>query len=125
MACCGACVIIIIAAVLAVSHAMTIYVSLLYIYRRRRTRSKRRIRYAILDNKGDPEAMQMLPKDYQQTSLMVSESETEEEILFDSSRKILNNDTRKGGKNVKNGKIITGDDKIGNQSSRSGNNNTD
>ncbi len=99
-------------------------------YRRRRTRSKRRIRYAILDNKGDPEAMQMLPKDYQQTSLMVSESETEEEILFESSRKILNNDTRKGGKNVKNAKILTGDGKVGdgkvgNQSSRSGNNNTD
>ncbi len=95
--------------------------------RRRRSRSKRRIRYAILDNKGDQEAMQMLPRDYKQTSLMVSESETEEEILFESPRKILNNDTKKGGKNVKNGKILTGEDKIGNQgrTSRSGNNNTD
>lgn len=72
--------------------------------------------------------MQMLPKDYQQTSLMVSESETEEEILFESSHKMLNNDMRKGGKNlsVKNGKIITGEDKVGtNQSSNSGNNNAD
>ena len=65
----------------------------------------------------------MLPKDYEQTSLMVSESETEEEILFESSRKMLNNDTRKGSKNnLKNGKILTGEDKVGNQGSRSTNN---
>lgn len=91
--------------------------------RRRRSRSKRRIRYAILDHKGDPESMQMLPKEYKQTSLMVSESETEEEILFESSRK-LNNDTKKGGKNnqVKNGKILTGQEKFGNQEPRSSNN---
>ena len=28
----------------------------------------------------------MLPRDYQQTSLMVSESETEEELIFESSK---------------------------------------
>jgi len=97
-------------------------------YRRRRARSKRRIRYAILDNKsGDPEAMQMLPKDYKQTSLMVSESETEEEILFETPRK-LNNDTKKSNKlhsQVRNGKIITSEGKRGNQSSNSHNENTE
>ena len=98
-------------------------------FRRRRSRTKRRIRYAILDNKDqDPESIQMLPRDYKKTSLMVSESDTEEEILFESPRKTLNNDTGKGTKNnksskVRNGKIITGEDKVGNQSLS--NNNSD
>lgn len=58
--------------------------------RRRRARTKRRVRYAILDRK-DREGRQKLLKDdhpdYQQTSLMVSGSETEEEILFESAQK--------------------------------------
>jgi len=53
--------------------------------RHRLARSKRRVRYAILDRSKDSEEQcQMLPQDYQQTSLMVSESETEEEILFET-----------------------------------------
>lgn len=46
------------------------------------------MRYAILDRNSkdaEEEAHQMLPR-YQQTSLMVSESETEEEILFESKK---------------------------------------
>ena len=44
------------------------------------------MRYAIVDRKEMDEGHQMLPRDYQQTSLMVSESETEEELIFDSTK---------------------------------------
>lgn len=57
--------------------------------RRRMARAKRRVRYAILDRKDTEERRQMLPYNdsgYQQTSLMVSESESEEEILFQTKK---------------------------------------
>ena len=44
------------------------------------------MRYAILDRKEMDEGHQMLPRDFQQTSLMVSESETEEELIFESTQ---------------------------------------
>lgn len=69
--------------------------------KRRRSRTKRRMRYAILDHREPDEQLQMLPRDtsgYQQTSLMVSESETEEEILFDSSRKSNSSPALRNGK---------------------------
>lgn len=56
-------------------------------------RAKRRVRYAILDRKDRKDAderRQMLPyyddSGYQQSSLMVSESETEEEILLQTKK---------------------------------------
>ena len=76
---------------------------ILYIFsRRRKALTKRRVRYAILDHKENEESLQMLPRDgFQQTSLMVSESETEEEILFESSKK----KTDGGDKKLANGKL--------------------
>lgn len=72
------------------------------LFRRRKALTKRRVRYAILDHKDNEESLQMLPRDgFQQTSLMVSESETEEEILFESPKKKTSN----GGPKVANGKL--------------------
>ena len=71
------------------------------LFRQRNARSKRRVLYAILDRKEKEEGLQMLPRDYQQTSLMVSDSETEEEILFQSPSK----ENLKNGSNVENGTV--------------------
>lgn len=78
--------------------------------RRRISRSKRRVRYAILDHKDAEEGMKMLPKDgfHQTTSLMVSESETEEEILFETKK----NQNLTPSSSRKNGRV--GEEKMGN-----------
>ena len=89
---CGSCVVPDLAGLLllhekvstTINHDVAVMSFMLLSSNRRRTaRAKRRVRYAILDRKNTEERRRMLPHDdYQQTSLMVSESETEEEILF-------------------------------------------
>lgn len=71
-------------------------------------RSKRRIRYAILDHNDAEEGVKMLPRDsfHQTTSLMVSESETEEEILFETKKGqnlTPQKNGRAGGQRISNG----------------------
>ncbi len=57
------------------------------------------------------EVDQMIPRDYQQASLMVSESETEEELIFDSSKDqgaFKNGDVQiKSSQNIPNGRITS------------------
>lgn len=109
-----------VALVAVLSFALLVFVGWLCccccLKRRRIARTKRRVRYAILDHKDNEEAMEMLPKDsrsYQQSSLMVSESETEEEILFENSKKMGSTNTngsipspKSNNSKVKNNNII-------------------
>lgn len=74
--------------------------------RRKIARAKRRVRY-ILERKDNEERRQMLPEGYQQTSLMVSETDTEEEILFESKDEYGNPKT-----STKNGTVSLGNVQI-------------